>query len=534
MIKTRNDLIVTSKLFKYLTSWIWKDTMVFIKKLNGKTYFGIMLITLIVNICACGKGNEVKEKEIILAKVGNKTISLKEFIRRAEYTIRPKYCNGNNNLQKKIILNSLIAEKMLSIELGKNNELKHNQEFLSYIQGRKEQAMREWLQFQEGTEKVKIAASEIQKIYNVVGRTYKVKYFDIPSDSIANRVKEKLANKLETFESLQNQIWKGKKDSVKEVKWDPQENSVIQKSLFSGNIAKDTVIGPLRIEKDDYILMKIVGWTDEKAVTEESKNQRWQDVREDIKKRKALKLYDKFIISTMKGKKLEFDNETFDKLVGLLAPIYVRSAKERQKLISSVLFNNSIKDPEISQLGVGIKGIYDNTFLRIDGKVWTVKDFMEELNIHPLVFRNKVKKEIEFSNQFRFAVADLVRDKYLTKVAYTRGYQNIDMVKENTNMWRDALSAQYMKEKYLKNTIPNLSDSLNTYNVIKDYLNPHIDNLQKKYSDEIEVNVKEFNKIQLTRVDLIVFEQHVPYPIMVPGFPQLTIDSNLDYGKPMK
>jgi hypothetical protein len=70
--------------------------------------------------------------------------------------------------------------------------------------------------------------------------------------------------------------------------------------------------------------------------------------------------------------------------------------------------------------------------------------------------------------------------------------------------------------------------------VIKDYLNPYIDSLQNKYSDQIEVNVEEFNKIKLTRIDLITFEQNVPYPIMVPSFPQITTDHDLNYGKRMQ
>jgi len=533
-LKARSELEITFKLIEYITSWTRKDFIVFGRKLKGKASFVILLIMLIVNLSVRGQGDLEKEKSIILARVGDKTISLKEFIRRAEYTIRPSYCNGNNNLQKKIVLNSLIAEKMLAIELGENHELEQNQGFQSYIQGHKEQAMREWLQYQEGTWKVKIEDSEIQKIYNVAGRTYKVKYFNIPKDSIANIVKEELTNKLETFESLQNQIWVGKSDSVREVKWNSQENPLIIKSLYSDNIAKDTVIGPLQIGRDDHILMKVVGWTDEKAITDESKNQRWNDVREDIMKRKALNLYDEFIISTMKGKKLEFNKETFDKIVELLAPIYVRSPEEKEKLLSSAMINQSNKSPELNHLAGGIKGIYDNYFFRTDGKVWTVKNFLEELNTHPLVFRNQVKKESEFANQFRFAVVDLIRDKYLTQEAYKRGYQNIDAVKEYTNMWNDALVAQYMKEEFLKKTIPHLSDSLNTYSVIQDYLNPYIDSLQKKYSDKIEVNVEEFNKIKLTRIDVIAIEQHVPYPIMVPSFPQITTDHDLDYGKPMK
>jgi hypothetical protein len=48
--------------------------------------------------CACGKEKGIEPKENIPAKIGDKTISVNEFIRRAEYTIRPPYCRGNHNL----------------------------------------------------------------------------------------------------------------------------------------------------------------------------------------------------------------------------------------------------------------------------------------------------------------------------------------------------------------------------------------------------------------------------------------------------
>ena len=51
-----------------------------------------------------------------LVLINNKVITKNDFLRRAEYTIRPTYCNSDNNVDKKIILNSLIAEKLYAIE----------------------------------------------------------------------------------------------------------------------------------------------------------------------------------------------------------------------------------------------------------------------------------------------------------------------------------------------------------------------------------------------------------------------------------
>ncbi|MFQ5823567.1 MAG: hypothetical protein ACE5JB_05885 [bacterium] len=160
-----------------------------------------------------------------------------------------------------------------------------------------------------------------------------------------------------------------------------------------------------------------------------------------------------------------------------------------------------------------------------------MRDFQEELQRHPLVFRKKIQKKSDFPEQFKLAIADMVRDRYMTQEAYKRGYHHVNLVKRYTQMWQDALLALYQISQYLGKKIPNPSDSLNTVAVIEEYLNPYIDELQEKYSDHIGVNVKQFNNIHLTRIDMIVMQKNVPFPVMVPAFPQVTTDYMLDYGK---
>ena len=70
--------------------------------------------------------------------------------------------------------------------------------------------------------------------------------------------------------------------------------------------------------------------------------------------------------------------------------------------------------------------------------------------------------------------------------------------------------------------------------MIEDHLNPYIDQLQTKYDKEIEVDVERFNQIKLTRIDMLVMQQNVPFPLVVPGFPQITTDNKLNYGSKME
>jgi len=100
-----------------------------------------------------------------------------------------------------------------------------------------------------------------------------------------------------------------------------------------------------------------------------------------------------------------------------------------------------------------------------------------------------------------------------------------------TEMWQDAILSLWQKDSFLKS---RGVDDNGQIDIVTKYLNPYADSLRRKYSDCIEVNVNEFNNIQLTGVPMFVLEGDVPFPVFVPSFPQLTTYKWLDYGKKME
>jgi len=81
-------------------------------------------------------------------------------LQRSEYTIRPEYCKGDLYQHKKIILNNLIAEKLLAIEIEKSVLETINASASAFLKGRKEQSMRQLLYFKEGYSKSIISENE--------------------------------------------------------------------------------------------------------------------------------------------------------------------------------------------------------------------------------------------------------------------------------------------------------------------------------------------------------------------------------------
>ena len=135
------------------------------------TYFLFILFLFL----SCAKKPSVPE-EVILARVGEKLITIQDFIRRSEYTIRPDYCRQDNYIHKKIVLNSLIAEKLTSLEFEKQNSKFQSEDSEKYFKGRREQAMRQMLYFDEYFSKVNIPPDKVQSNLKLASRRVNLQF----------------------------------------------------------------------------------------------------------------------------------------------------------------------------------------------------------------------------------------------------------------------------------------------------------------------------------------------------------------------
>ena len=68
------------------------------------------------------------------------------------------------------------------------------------------------------------------------------------------------------------------------------------------------------------------------------------------------------------------------------------------------------------------------------------------------------------------------------------------------------------------------------YNLDTEILSICCTTLFNEQLDKIKINMDIFERIKLTKTDMMVNQRGVPYPILVPGFPILTTDDRLDYG----
>jgi hypothetical protein len=498
--------------------------------IHCRQFFVLTLLLESGFLLFCAK-HEAKTEAIVMARVGDKSITLEEFIQRAEYTIRPRYCNGNSGLEKKIVLNSLLAEKMLALEAGQQNKLAKSDHFKRFVLGRQEQAMRQVLAHEESFAKALVDSSEVSKVYRIAGRKYDVQFYIINNDSFAIVAGKILAASTDSaFEKIFHSFCDLDTIPRREVEWSAGENEIVHQALFSEPLCVGQVIGPLHLDKDSYLIMKVKGWIDRVAITDQDIRRRWDDVTTKITEQRANAIYSNFISRIMRGKRMVFNADTFVKFVNIIGPVYFLDKKAYDDAFLDSAFDQSQEIMLADTLGKTLKAIGHNPLFQVDGKIWRVNDFLHEYERHPLVFRKKKMGKGEFAEQLKLAIADMIRDHYLTQEGYKRSYDKLELVKRYAAMWQDASIALYQESLYLKKLKMEDTD---TINVVTQYLDPYVHSLQKKYSDKTEVNVDAFNDIKLTQIDMFAMQKNVPFPVYVPAFPQVTIDSKLDYGQKM-
>lgn len=474
--------------------------------------FSCLFVAILVAGISCTK-NESSEK--YLARIGNKMISPSEFMKRAELTVRPQNFND-----KETVLNNLITEKILALEAGENNELVQNPLFQGQIRGMKEQKMREKLFYQEAWNKVKLDTNEIKKAYKLSMREYRVEFYTINNEGIAEKIKDRIKAKPNAIADIFEELGEGRQTPEHKIKWRDPEPDVIHEALFSEPLQQGQAIGPLKLEDGSHIVMRVLDWLNYPIIGGEEIQIRWQEVTEKLRQIKANKIWRNYMANVMKGKKIEFNNESFY----FLSEMYLYQYFSSQN-------RNALKNVAEEIPPIKIEERLDDPFFTIDNEVWTIGDFKRAIMSHPLVYRPQNINKSNFRDQFKYAIADMIRDHYLNQKAYKKSLDEDHDVKETVEMWKDAQLALYHRNQILISAKERNMINENRIDINNKYWITYLDSLHMKYENHIKINHEEFKKINLTNINMFAMKQSVPYPIAVPGFPLFTNSATLNYGK---
>ncbi len=486
----------------------------------------IVLVLFAALLITCSKK---QEPEDVLFKVGDKYVTVKEFRIRGEFTPHPNFSRHDRNLEK-ILLNNLIMEKIIAKERGKSSKLADSERFQDYIKGITEQSMREELFYKVAFNTVQIDSAELKKRFVLSQREYDLEFYTIYNDSIAQnldkRLKENPGKSVEIF----NEIWDGGERPQWQVKWKDPDHINIHEALYSGPLAQDSVIGPIPLEANQWIILKVVNWRDHLLFGGEEQLQRWNEVVEKTTMNKASQKWYKYIRGVMRGKQIEFDKDTFLKLARLTRQLESADDEQAQSDVMHRFWQEEDSTLTIDDLPTE-EAFLQRPFFTIDGVTWTVGDFRKAVASHPLVYRPNTSGQLDFYTQFKMAIADLVRDHYLNKEAYKMGLDKDSKVLHTKEMWRDALIAAYERDQIVKELASAFPDTSDPYrqSKLQKAVTTYMADLQQKYIDEIQVDLQKFNSLELPKIQLFVQKVAAPFPIAAPGWPVFSTDNTIEY-----
>lgn len=494
------------------------------KRMNRYKFFIGIICFIYANAYSFGTNDS------ILVAIDGKKITKNDFIRRAEFTIRPPYCKQDTYLDKKIILNSLIAEKLLAIEAEKSG-VQLNINIENYLKSRNEQLMRMILINNKVKSNVSIDSAKVNNIFKYAGRDYSISYVSVKDSLIANQLKNELIVNKKHFDSTLIYNYGLKEIPTRNVQWNKVENYTILDSLFCMERFVGEVVGPIKAAKDQIIFLKINSYSDSPAITDSEYQNRLNSIKNSLEGRDLDKKFNDYVLNIMTNKKVEFNEKTFLAFTDFVAPIYLNQNKERENLLKEGVWNYKNEELKYLELQKNLSEINDELILKYNNENWDVNKLMSEIKNHPLVFREKKFANIDFGYQLQIAIMDLIRDKELTKIAYNNNYDTLNEVIHENEIWKDNFFALSVKYKILKMKGIESITNENFSNIMNDYLNPAVNELQKKYSNDILINFKIFNNINITRTDMAVSYSNSAFPAVVPEFPILTNKHNIDYAK---
>ncbi len=489
--------------------------------------YRLLNLIIIFGLFSCS--GRVPENNLdILAKVGDRIITKQDFIRRAEYSIRPLYCRQANYIHKKIILNSLIAEKLLALEAEKAKvDLLDNPLFQSFVLGRSEQAMRQLHYYDEFYKQVELDSAAVLNAYKLAGRTVDITFINLPDLNSANTIKNLVMEGI-SLDSAYTMIWGQHTPPKRQLNWFDKESVDLHKAIFNPDVTKGSIIGPLVPDNKTFLLLQVNGWTDRPAITESEKSLRITDVRKRLRENDAEQKYKEWVHNIMTGKQLELNPNVFPAYAEKVTDIYLQSDSVKQAQYGKFLWD----DPELDFIRDSLTSaplesfVETDIFFHVDNVSWTIQEFHQEIRKHPLVFRKKKMNRGEFQEQLKFAIADLVRNIEITKDCYENKYEQSSTVKLNRELWYDSSIARYYRSILFKEMGVLYDDPEN----VAIRMNPIVDSLQTTYSDQIEIDTDLFESIELTSIDMTVIQHGVPFSKIVPPFPVFTNDNKLDYG----
>ena len=395
-----------------------------------------------------------------VARVGLKSISQEEFIKRYEFTPGlERQIKSRSETAKLEFLYTLIAEKLWAqeaITLGLDTT-----EVIEFSKREyKKIFVRDALYKREILDKARISEKElIEGIYRYHTKL-KVNFLFTENESEINNLYSILVNGIE-FDSIlsirpeaEEQI-----DPIEVVYG--QMDEAIEDSLYKLNI--DEYTHPI-LTPDGWYIFKLTNRIETMIGSEKNLEDSKQEVERIIKARKSAILYSNFFQSFFSRKEVEVNPKLFNSLTEKIS--------ESLRLRDNKNFNNEKNEFSLNSDDVilieekfgadSLKMI----FLNFESNPITLKQF-----IRILIFDGFISKEYDKKIVSVFLdkkIRTIIEHELLAREGFKRGYQSLPEVLAEVNMWVDNYLFQVLKNKFIDSVYVTEKEVHSLYRSITD------------------------------------------------------------------
>ncbi len=433
--------------------------------------------------------------DVILAKVGNKKISVREFL--ASYEFGPAFTKRENNSKQKY-LNYMIDEKLLALDgynqgYGDSSRVKN---LLSAIEG---DLATNLMFYKDIFNKIKISNSEIDEALAEKKITYSIKWiFALDKDSL-NFYLTGLKNKI-SFDSLFNEqlkdsVYKDQRtmlmDKFKLRMRNPEMLSVVD-SLKVGEVSQP-VHGP-----DGWYIIKLSDiWKNEITTQSEFEKEK-TDVLNALKLNQSDKQSDLYVRTLMLEHNPVIQGKAFDILRSYLGNYVLPknkfdSWKLEDRMKKELTDFKKLSKEQFSKMSLVS---LNNGDLSLDDFLNWYKMRDEYLKFDETNFNN-------FSASLEKLIWQMVRDHLLVSLAYSRGFQNYAIVQQQADWWKDKIVYAMVRDNIanavglnieLPTSVKNKNNDKKQELMEKTFRK--LQQLKKKYKVEINEKVLDEIKVQ--------------------------------------
>lgn len=443
------------------------------------------IITLIIlNALIFSALTFAQSKDSILVDLGNKVITVDEFVTRFEFTPWPRrnirFIDDELKLE---FLKTLIAEKLLSI-YGNEIKIDTSYDLNQAYKNLEKMIVRDALYRKEVLGKVKIDQNELNNAIAKSQITIYAKFIFKPDSAEIFSIYNDLIKGID-FDSIYATLYG---DNLDENKMEITYGTLIEdfeNILYITEPGEYTI--PLK-SSTGYYIFKVDSSKMNIAMGPKELNDASRKAEKILKQRIEEKLYNEYFKKFFSKKKGEADGDAFWNLVEALTKRF----KYKFEHQSPVRNNEYIIDPEdVREIESELGDKKNQVLVKMEKRNVPISEFLRAILFKGFSVTDSSQKYIAY--KLNKSIKNFLEDEYLAEEGYRQGLHLKPEVKKDIEMWKDFYYSTWYSLT-LKNNIEITDDEIENY----------IKERGIKSQEVVMVNIQEILVDSLDQVEFIL------------------------------